>query len=329
MPFQALFVEKALLSDESTSPEDVAKILLIQSALAEKGISQDLIVEALLALIDQDDFMKASESAKNAMKIGSISQEEILRMLTTSKALGGGTKIRGWKEISEILQQADLSTAEGIATALRKAMKAGCLDRFAFAKAALMQKAMVAAGASPKSVAKAFKLQRDLAESGMAPHEIANAMSLTMSMTVDVDGCKEAEAAYVGAKFEEELKKGLCLSKEDIEAILALTGACSSYGDEPVLSVEAIRLFKKAMKQRRGSVDNVAETLMSTLASTGESKENIAKAMVKALKATGATPQEIAKTMQQAMEKSGASAEEIARVMAQAMAESGASCKLS
>ena len=38
-------------------------------------------------------------------------------------------------------------------------MKAGCLDRMAFAKAALMQKALAAAGASPQSVAKAFKLQ--------------------------------------------------------------------------------------------------------------------------------------------------------------------------
>ena len=112
------------------------------------------------------------------------------------------------------------------------------------------------------------------------------------------------------------------------------SGACGDYGNEPHLSDEAIRLFKKAMKQRRGSVDNVAETLMATLVGcggpggSGESKEAVAKAMVKALKATGATPEEIARTMQQAMEKSGASAEEIARVMAQAMAESGASRKL-
>ena len=106
------------------------------------------------------------------------------------------------------------------------------------------------------------------------------------------------------------------------------SGACGEYGSDPHLSEEAIRLFKKAMKQRRGSVDNVAETLMATLAGAGgESKESVAKAMVKALKATGATPEEIARTMQQAMEKSGASAEEIARVMAQAMAESGASRK--
>jgi hypothetical protein len=36
-------------------------------------------------------------------------------------------------------------------------------------------------------------------------------------------------------------------------------------------------LFKKAMKQRRGSVENVAETLMMALAASGESQENIAK----------------------------------------------------
>ena len=66
--------------------------------------------------------------------------------------------------------------------------------------------------------------QRDLAESGMPSHEIANAMSIAMSMAVDVDGCKEVEASKVQQRFEEELKKGMTLSKEDIEAILALTG---------------------------------------------------------------------------------------------------------
>ena len=58
----------------------------------------------------------------------------------------------------------------------------------------------------------------------MPAHEIANAMSIVMSLAVDVDGCKEAEAAYIRQRFEEELSKGFGLSKEDIEAILALTG---------------------------------------------------------------------------------------------------------
>ena len=170
------------MSDGGISAEDIAKIMLIQSALAEKGVSPDMMIEAILSLIDEDDYRKASQSALAALRMGSISQEELMRMLTASKALAGG-KIRGWKEIGKILQDADLTTPEGIAAALKKAIKAGCLDKFALAKAALMSKALAATGASPESVAKAFRLQRELAESGMAVHDIANAMSLTMSMT--------------------------------------------------------------------------------------------------------------------------------------------------
>ncbi len=107
--------------------------------------------------------------------------------------------------------------------------------------------------------------------------------------------------------------------------LLALSEAMT--GGDGLVPPEAVRLFKKAMKQRRGSVDNVAETLMSSLTASGESKENVAKAMVRALKATGASPEEIAKTMHQALEKAGASPEEMAKVLAQALAESGASRK--
>ena len=63
----------------------------------------------------------------------------------------------------------------------------------------------------------------------MPSHEIANAMSIVMSMAVDVDGCKEADAAFVRDRFAEELKKGFGLSKEDIEAILALTGTNKTF----------------------------------------------------------------------------------------------------
>jgi len=55
---------------------------------------------------------------------------------------------------------------------------------------------------------------------------------------------------------------------------MARTKELSSTQSDPKTS---FRLFKKAMKQRRGSVENVAETLMMALAASGESQENIAK----------------------------------------------------
>ena len=121
------------------------------------------------------------------------------------------------------------------------------------------------------------------------------------------------------------MTKGGALSSEDIQMILALGEAMENAED--LIPPEAVRLFKTAMKQRRGSVDNVAETLMSSLTASGESKENVAKAMVRALKATGATPEEIAKTMHSALHKAGTSPDEMAKILAQALAESGATRK--
>ena len=306
-----------------TNPEDFAKIMLIQSFLADKGVGPDLLLQALLDLIDENEMSSIGDMALKALRVGNFSIDELQKMLATSKALHGG-KIRGMKEIQRILNESDLSTPEGIANALRKAIKSGCIDKLAFAKAAILQKALIAAGASPALLAKAMKLQKELSESGMAVHDIAHAMSLAMSMATDVDGVKDLTPEAVQAKFEEQIRKGITMSQEDIQAILDLIDAFGKE-DTSEFSPETIRLFKKAMKQRRGSVDNVAETLISSLSASGQSKESIAKAMVKALKATGASPQEIAKTMQQAMAKSGATPEEIARCMAQAMADIGAS----
>merc|ERR1712016_55678 len=118
-------------------------------------------------------------------------------------------------------------------------------------------------------------------------------------------------------ELKEALKNciGRGLTPDDVELLIAFKDALEK-GEIPK---EAINLMKKAMKQRRGSVDNVCETLMSSLAASGESQDSIAKAMVKALQATGATPEEIAKTMQQAMSQMGASQEEICKAMAAAM----------
>ena len=125
--------------------------------------------------------------------------------------------------------------------------------------------------------------------------------------------------------IHEALQNGQSLNVEDVQMLLALSEAMSNA--DGLVPPEAVRLFKKAMKQRRGSVDNVAETLMSSLTAGGESKENVAKAMVRALKATGSSPEEIAKTMHQALAKAGATPEEMAKVLAEALAESGASRK--
>ena len=176
---------------------------------------------------------------------------------------------------------------------------------------------MAATGSGASTLASSMMLQKAMLEGGIPIHDVASAMSLSMSL-VPADDAKMKEL---------KLKLGKCLGQglepSDVDIIMAFQDALEK-GEIPK---EAINLMRKAMKQRRGSVDNVAETLMASLAASGQSQESIAKAMVKALQATGATPQEIAKTMQQAMSNSGATHEEIAKAMATAMAASGASAE--
>ena len=322
MLFQALLAEK-VLNATGSNPEDIAKSLLLQSALANAGVTPDIIAAALNELLNGDDIdlpSLVSALRRKLMENGGsgISQDDIAQAVAVVRAMEAG-KIRGLKNVVSALEKAKITSPKDLIDLLKKAFADGDLDPETLARAVLAQKVLGALGADPETLAKTVALQKALAESGMPKHEIANAMSLALALGGGAD--EESDAVIDDLQG---LLEGKALSREDIEAILALTKAVhdGSGGEVPP---ETLRLLKKAMKQRRGSVENVAETLMSTLAASGESQENIAKAMVRALKATGASPEEIARTMGQAMEKAGASTEDIARSLAAAMADSGAS----
>ena len=311
---QALLVEKVLASS-GASPEDVAKTLLIQSALKAKGVPADVIAAALNKIIknagNQKDLVTAIETS---LKNNDISIDEINKVLSMSKALDGG-KIRGLKDLQQILEESSADSIDSLEQTLQKIFDSGALSPESISQAVMFQKALKASGLDPQEAAKGILLQKMMLESGMPVHEVAQAMSIAMTM----DGVSDDSVRQLKEALRECLGKSL--TAEDIDIVAAFKEAIEK-GEIPK---EAINLMKKAMKQRRGSVDNVCETLMSSLAASGESQDSIAKAMVKALQATGATPEEIAKTMQQAMGKMGASQEEICKAMAAAMAASGAS----
>ena len=313
---QALLVEKVLASS-GASAEDVAKTLLIQTVLKAKGVPADVIAAALNKIIknagNQNELISAIESS---LKSNDISIDEINKVLAMSKALDGG-KIRGMKDLQQILDETPTDSIDGLELTLQKIFESGALSPESMAQSVMFQKALKASGLDPNEAAKGILLQRSMIDSGMPAHEVAQAMSLSMTM----DSANEQSIKELKEALRECL--GRNLSAEDIDIVAAFKEAIEK-GEIPK---EAINLMKKAMKQRRGSVDNVCETLMSSLAASGESQDSIAKAMVKALQATGATPEEIARTMQQAMAKMGASQEEICKAMAAAMAASGASAE--
>jgi len=313
---KVLYIEKALAAS-GASPEDIAKVLLIQSALKAKGVPSDVIAAALNKIIKNSGNQKELlDAVTNSLKNDDVSIEEITKVLAMNKALDGG-KIRGLKDLQQILEESSTDSIDGIEDTLEKIFNSGVLSPESVSQSLVFQKAMSSSGVNPDNIARAMLLQKSMAESGMAIHEVANAMSLAMTL----DPHSEKAMKQLKEDLKDCLERGLTAG--DIDIICAFREAMEK-GEIPK---EAINLMRKAMKQRRGSVDNVAETLMASLAASGQSKESIAKAMVKALQATGATPEEIAKTMQQAMAKSGATQEEICKAMASAMAASGASAE--
>lgn len=255
------------MSATGATPEDLAKSLLIQSILSKKGLNSDDIAKALNQLSsmeDQGDQMSnLVKMVKEALKDEGITQTDITKAMTLAKAIEAG-KVRGLKDIQDILDNSPLSSVKDIVDAISQSISSGALGSDAMKKTMILQKVMKAIGANPETVAKAIALQKNLAENGMSKHEIANAMSLALALGLDHSQNK----SLIEAAFKDLILNGLC--QDEIDSILALTKAIEDGAEIPP---EAIRLLKKAMKQRRGSVENVAETLMATLAAGGESAD--------------------------------------------------------
>ena len=117
-------MEKVLASS-GASPEDVAKTLLIQSVLKAKGVPADVIAAALNKIIknagNQKDLITAIE---NSLKGNDISMEEISKALAMSKALDGG-KIRGLKDLQQILEEFSADSIDGLEQTLQKIFDSG------------------------------------------------------------------------------------------------------------------------------------------------------------------------------------------------------------
>ena len=308
---QVLIAEKAM-AKAGASVDLLAKAVQLQKALSEQGVPTELIAEAMSELLIEAESLQIPEIKD--LLVGGITPDDVAKIIALSKSFP--TSSKGMK-IDIPLN--GLNSKDSVKDVVKKAFSN---DLKKFARSIVAQKAMIASGAPPESVAKVAFLTKSMSENGMSANDIANALTMAMSLS---DPNNKEMAQQLEAMIFDTICKGGALSMDDINMLMALSEAMENA--EGLVPPEAVRLFKKAMKQRRGSVDNVAETLMSSLTASGESKENVAKAMIKALKATGASPEEIAKTMYQAMEKAGATPEEMARVLAQALADSGASRK--
>ena len=157
-----------------------------------------MIAEALNKILQEDSLNSKllAETVEAALKQDSVSTEEIGKFLALPRALDGGKKIRGMKELQQLLEAASiLDTPEAVEEVLRQIFEAGVLTREAVPKTLAFQKAIAAAGASgaAESLAKAVLMQKAMQDGGMAFNDIANALTLAMGLVTPEEAAEGPE----------------------------------------------------------------------------------------------------------------------------------------
>jgi hypothetical protein len=138
-------VEKAMAAS-GASPEDIAKILLIQTALRAKGVPPDVIAAALNKILkDSSDQAGILAAVEAALQNNDLSLDEVNKVLAMSKALDGG-KVRGMKDLQKMLDDCTVDSIEGIEALLREVFDSGVLSPAAVEQAMVFQKAIASSG---------------------------------------------------------------------------------------------------------------------------------------------------------------------------------------
>jgi hypothetical protein len=160
------------------------------------------------------------EAVEDALKHEGVSTEEITKFLALPKALDGGKKIRGMKELQNLLETAIIDTTDAVEEVLRQIMDSGAISREAIPQSLAFQKAISASGAGAEALAKAVLLQKAMQDSGMAINDIANAVTLAMGLVSSDEAEKLKELKEI---LKECIVRGL--SPSDIDVVLAFKDA--------------------------------------------------------------------------------------------------------
>jgi len=162
-----------LLSSSGVAPEDLAKCLLVQKALAEAGLPPESISSALKKVLGKEMEGQAAVIAERikAATAGGIdlTEEDVSRAAALAKSLESG-KVRGLKGVVAAVKAAAESGSLNTRTAaeiLGQALDAGDLSAEALAGAAAAMRAAGASGADSDILAEAIGLQRALMDGGM------------------------------------------------------------------------------------------------------------------------------------------------------------------
>jgi len=287
--FTAIMLAHKAIAACGTTPENVAKLFIIESTLGKKGANPDHVAKVMLNLGQISDETKADCKEKimsawsEATKLGKVDVGGPVRM---HLALDNENE-PGWlevKNLKDIVGGVSPTSQEAIELNLARATKSGGLKKDDIGRANIALKAVNSLGVDPVQLAKILFLEKTICSNGVPAVEVGRVLA---------DGLMPQEAT-MGLIKDAETKLLEDIKGSDVDLTVKIYNNLKFKSN---ILTEVIEYVDKTLIQVRCSLEDVADNMISTLRARGEKENKIIHDVTETLKKTGATASAVSTTI--------------------------------
>lgn len=283
---QIVMVQKAITMCGST-PENFAKVMMIENQLSKRGANSRDIANALKNLGDFETKRdEVTSRISKAIKEEKLKKEDVFGNVRMAQALDNENDT-AWKEVKnmkDILQGCSPNSPEAIELNLARATKTAGLNRHDIAAALTAQKVMSSLNTDPQAMAQVINIQKTIAENGVPAVEIARVLA---------DGAMPKEVIEeLAATVEAALSQPFVAA--EVDSFVKLYDNLRLKSNIPL---EVIDHIDKSLIQVRCSLEDVADNQISAQLARGEKEPMVIRNLCETLTKTGASCEIVGTTM--------------------------------
>jgi hypothetical protein len=287
-----VMVMKAIAACGST-PENVAKVIMIENQLSKKGAQSRFISDALKHLADYEkDREKVISALQAAFSEDKLNRDDVFLSVRMAQAIENENEPT-WKDVKnmkELIAGCSVSSPEGIELNLARATKTGGLKSHDMTAALVAQKLMAHMQVDPKCLAQIINIMKNVSENGVPAVEIARVFN---------DGIMPPEMVeYLATQALEAVAQDI--TPVDVDAHVQLYDNLRLKSNIPL---EVIEFVENKLVQVRCSLEDVADNMVSSQLARGEKESMVIRALCETLSKTGSSSEIVATTMMSALKR--------------------------
>merc|ERR1719400_2697898 len=287
-----VMVMKAIAACGST-PENVAKVIMIENQLSKKGAQSRFISDALKHLADYEkDREKVTAALQAAFSEDKLNRDDVFLSVRMAQAIENENEPT-WKDVKnmkELIAGCSVSSPEGIELNLARATKTGGLKSHDMTAALVAQKLMAHLQVDPKCLAQIINIMKNVSENGVPAVEIARVFN---------DGIMPPEMVeHLATQALEAVAQDI--TPVDVDAHVQLYDNLRLKSNIPL---EVIEFVENKLVQVRCSLEDVADNMVSSQLARGEKESMVIRALCETLSKTGSSSEIVATTMMSALKR--------------------------